>query len=207
MDAPPTPVIIRPLAPADSIAELTNLLHRAYKPLADMGLRFVATWQDEAITRRRIAKGECWVAEEAGRLVGTVTFLPIASTSGSPWYDRPDVASLQQLAVDPSRQGSGLGGRLIDTALERARATGAAELALDTSEQALHLIELYSRRGFRFIEHVRWPAVNYRSVVMSKSAAAPPGGAAPPEGAARGGRPAPADGAARGGPPALEAGR
>ena len=30
-------IVIRPLTPADSLEELTGLLHRAYKRLADLG--------------------------------------------------------------------------------------------------------------------------------------------------------------------------
>jgi len=45
----------------------------------------------------------------------------------------------------------------------------AGEVALDTSEHASHLIALYTRRGYRFVEHVRWDTVNYRSVVLSKA--------------------------------------
>ncbi|MBK9247244.1 MAG: hypothetical protein IPM69_03810 [Ignavibacteria bacterium] len=35
-------ITIRLILPSDSFAEMTALLHRSYKPLADMGLRF---WQ------------------------------------------------------------------------------------------------------------------------------------------------------------------
>ena len=58
----------------------------------------------------------------------------------------------------------------MDWAEARACETGAAEIALDTAETADDLIRFYSRRGYRFIEHVNWgDAVNYRSVVMSKT--------------------------------------
>jgi hypothetical protein len=33
----------------------------------------------------------------------------------------------------------------------------------------LDLISMYTRKGFRFIEHVRWPEVNYRSMIFSKT--------------------------------------
>lgn len=51
---------------------------------------------------------------------------------------------------------------------ERASELGLGHLALDTSEQARDLIAYYERRGFRFVEHLRWPDVNYRSVVLAK---------------------------------------
>jgi hypothetical protein len=45
---------------------------------------------------------------------------------------------------------------------------GASHLALDTSEHATALIMYYETRGFRFVERVRYPDVNYRSVIMAK---------------------------------------
>lgn len=161
--------IIRPLRFDDSISELTSLLHRAYAPLAAQGLRYWATHQSEDVTRKRIAQGECFVATADGVICATMLFRPAEQTGGTPWYDRQDVASFGQFAVEPGLQSNGLGRRLIAVAEERAVATGAQELALDTAEPALHLVSWYGRLGFRHIEHVQWTHTNYRSVVLSKT--------------------------------------
>ena len=162
-------VELRPLAEDDSISELTQLLHRAYRPLAERGMRYVASWQDDQITRRRIARGECYLAFAGERLAGTILFSDAARTDGCPWYDRPDVASFQQFAVEPELQRRGIGAKLVELTERRAVETGAAELGLDTSEHAAHLIDWYGRLGYRFVEYADWPATNYRSVVMSKA--------------------------------------
>jgi len=162
------PVIFRLIVPTDSLEDLTQLLHRAYRPLAEMGLRYVATYQDADRTARRIAGRECYVSIGAGRIVATVTFRTASQTSGCPWYDRPNVSSFGQFAVDPAYQGRGIGSRLLDLCERRAVETGADELALDTAEPAGHLIELYQRRGFRAVDCAQWPDTNYRSVIMSK---------------------------------------
>lgn len=159
---------IRRLDPSDSLEELTALLHRAYARLAAMDLHFVATTQSVEVTRRRVEKGECYVGTLGERIVATVTFRNAAMTYDSPWLDRPDVCSFQQLAVEPSLQGLGISRMLIETCERRACETGAAELALDTAEPAKHLIGLYAHLGFHFIEYARWPDVNYRSVIMRK---------------------------------------
>ncbi len=159
---------LRRFGPADSISELTGLLHRAYARLADMGLQFVATRQDDTITQQRISQGECWVLELRGRLVGAITWLPPESTDGSPWYDRDDVASFGQLAVDPDFQKQGWARRLVAHAEELTWQRGHRHLALDTSDQARHLINLYQHYGYAIIEPVTWASVNYNSVVMSK---------------------------------------
>ncbi len=88
----------------------------------------------------------------------------------SKWYSRPDVAFFGQFAVEPILQGHGVGTRLLEQVERQARENGAAELAFDTSQRAIALIEYYSKRGFRFVEEIdHQPFVNYKSVVMSKS--------------------------------------
>ena len=162
------PVVIRLLADTDSMARLTELLHRAYAPLAAAGLRYLATHQSEEITRERCAKGTCLVAEMAGQIIGTITHYSTSATSGSPWLDRPDVALFGQLAVDPAVQGRKIGGLLVRAAEAQARAEGAAIIALDTALPARHLITWYERLGYRTVEYVNWPVTNYRSAVMIK---------------------------------------
>lgn len=164
-------VIIRPLCHDDSLEVLTDLPHRAYKVLADMGLRFLATWQDVETTRHRISDGTCFVAVTDDTIIGTITFKMPHGGHGVPWLDRPDVGHISQMAVEPSHQNLGIGGLLMRHAEEYAKARGLVELALDTSEQAGHLIAWYERLGYRGVDFIQWEIVNYRSVVMSKSLA------------------------------------
>lgn len=158
----------RPLTENDSFEELTALLHLGYKRLADMGLRFVATNQDVATTRKRAGEGACWVGTLDGRLVATVTLYDAKRASGCAWYDRPEVASFGQFTVHPDLQGTGVGSRMMELVEGLARDGGAQELALDTAEPAQHLIRYYKNRGYRFIEYVQWDVTNYRSVILSK---------------------------------------
>ncbi|MBC8366212.1 GNAT family N-acetyltransferase [bacterium] len=148
------------------MAELTSLLNRAYAGLAEMGFRYVATWQDEAITRRRVGRGECLVAELDGRLVGTL--LLEYPAKGAEYYERAGVAKLQQFGLEPEYQGKGIGRRMLTQAEQRARELGATELALDTAEGAEHLIRMYERWGYRLVAETDWDVTNYRSVIMSK---------------------------------------
>jgi len=179
VDERPIPdLTIRLWTPADDLAGLTALLHRAYGALAARGMRFLASYQTVETTARRIARGECAVAEAEGPVVGTVVFRPMGGGRGTPWYEQADVATVGQFAVEPEWQRHGIGGRLMDWAEGRARETGATEIALDTAETADDLIRFYARRGYRFIEYVNWgDVVNYRSVVMSKRLERHPEGA------------------------------
>ena len=159
---------IRPLSESDSLVELTELLHRAYRPLAEMGLRYLATHQDMETTKRRISGGQCSVAVRGGRIIGTVTYYPPEGKGGSLWLDRGDLASFGQLAVDPAEQGAGIGRRLIALVETQAARDRANEIALDTSIHAKHLIDWYTRLGYREVERVQWAVTNYPSVVLSK---------------------------------------
>lgn len=160
----------RYLQPDDSIDEITDMLHEAYRPLAEGGMRFVASYQDSSVTRRRVEKGETIVAtDHNGQIVGIVTLAEIASTRGSPFCNRNDVASFGQFAVRSGHQGRGIGATLLALVEERAWEKGVKELALDTSERATHLIAMYEAKGFRFIEYLQWGDTNYRSMVLSKT--------------------------------------
>lgn len=167
--APAAVVAYRRLRPTDDLVALTDLLHQAYAPLAAAGMRFVASHQDVETTRRRIAKGDTVVAVRSGGIVGTIAFADVHATNGSPFYDRPDVASFGQFAVHPACQRQGIGTRLMQRVERSARVMGAAELALDTSERAHGLIAMYQKQGYRFIEFAQWDDVNYRSCIFSKT--------------------------------------
>lgn len=162
--------IIRALMPDDSISLLTQLIHRAYAEHGARGLHYVAVDQDEQTTAQRAAGGECFIAvDPSGPIVGTITVADPTRTEGSPWYDRPEVASFSQFAVDPAWQGAGVGRALLETAERRARESGARELACDTAQPATELIAMYEHLGYRVVGTVDWrPVTNYLSVTLSK---------------------------------------
>lgn len=164
------PLVVRRREEWDCYERMTEILHAAYARLAAMNLRYKAVNQPVSVTRERAESGECFVAELDGLLVGTVTLYPSGlADAPSDWYRRTDVAILSQFAVDPSLQAQGIGRRMIDALEGRARAVGAVELALDTAEPATHLVEWYTRLGFRFIEYAQWGHTNYRTVILSKT--------------------------------------
>ena len=77
------------------------------------------------------------VAEVDGVVVGHVAFSPVTISDGSPnWY------GLGPIAVEPSKQGEGIGGRLVREGLDQLKALGAAGCVL-VGDPAY-----YSRFGF-----------------------------------------------------------
>ena len=158
---------------AAEIPQITALLNAAYAELAAMGFRYVATYQDDEITRKRLERGESFLALDAeaeNRIVGTINLCRPGLAGGTtPWYSRPEVALFGQYGVLPDYQGRGIGSLLLDHVEKRSVELGATELACDTAEDATHLIEMYGRRGYRFVEYTDWEVTNYRSVVLSKT--------------------------------------
>jgi GNAT superfamily N-acetyltransferase len=84
-----------------------------------------------------IERGDVFVADEAGRIVG------VAATER-----RETGLYLDRLAVDPAKQGTGLGGWLLVRLEEVARARGDRAMSLTTAEMMEHLLRLYGRHGF-----------------------------------------------------------
>jgi GNAT superfamily N-acetyltransferase len=166
-------ILYRYLSADDDVDDITAMLHEAYAPLAAAGMRFVASHQDSATTRRRLDRGETIVAVDVNRIVGLVTLSRTDATRGTPFYEKPDVASFGQFAVRPSHQRRGIGRTLLGLVEQRARELGVRHLALDTSEHATNLITFYKSLGFHILGHHRWDTVNYRSVVMAKDLTTP----------------------------------
>ena len=160
-------IIIRPFSKTDSISQLTSLLHRAYKRLADMGLYFVATYISEEDMQGFIDRGECFVADLNGKIIGTILLYPRGKNTPE-IYKRDDVQVCGKFAVEPEYQCNGIGGMLMDYIEKYVKEKGIKELALDTAEQAQHLIDYYSKRGYKQVGFYKWKTTNYRSVVMTK---------------------------------------
>lgn len=159
---------IRQLQDADSLLELTHLLHAAYARLGALGLNYTAVDQSPEVTAERIAGGQCYVAELDGQLVGTIVVKPTYSHNECEYFTRPGVAAVHQFAVAPAQQGQGLGRALLQKCETWATERGFRELAMDTAEQATHLIKLYTRLGYLPVSSVQWTGKVYRSVVLSK---------------------------------------
>ena len=162
-------IIIRPLSDHDSIAALTELLHRAYEPHLAKGFNFAAATQTEAETQARAETGECYVAVDGEKLVGTVLLSIFNGAGGCDTYNRAGVAVLGQFAVAPDYQNRDLGRRLMETIEQRAKAQGATDIALSTAEEVPELMAWYQRKGYDPVEYITWPGRNYRSAILSKT--------------------------------------
>jgi GNAT superfamily N-acetyltransferase len=161
---------IREFRDDDPVTEITALLHRAYKPLADAGMKFVASYQDDERTLRRIKTGRCFLLLHDRNILGLITYYA-PDKKRTDWpaiYVEEGSAHFGLFAIEPTLQKHGYGSMLINHIEQFAVAEGNHTLSFDTAENAAHLISYYSKRGFHFAAHHQWADTNYRSVIMKK---------------------------------------
>lgn len=144
------------------ISDLRVLINLAYKDLADRGLNYTATYQDEDITRQRISKGKAFVLEFQNQLIATILY----------WkenhFTQKNTAYLGQLAVHPRFKRMGIGSLLMDYCEELAKKDGFDGLQLDTAQPAQHLVDWYLKRDFKILGTVQWEGKTYQSFVFEK---------------------------------------
>lgn len=100
----------------------------------------------DAATRDNVA--EVIVAvDDDGTVIGTVTYL---APGPNPLreHDLDDAASFRMLSVAPEAQGRGVGRRLTEAVIERARADGATAVVLHSAASMTAAHRLYVSMGF-----------------------------------------------------------
>jgi ribosomal protein S18 acetylase RimI-like enzyme len=103
----------------------------------------------------RISEGVVWVIEEGSAISATIVLLP-----------RPDYLLLDNIAVAPARQGSGLGRRLLAFAEAEAVRRGYREIRLYTHQTMTENQRLYAAIGYE--ETGRGTEAGYERVFMRK---------------------------------------
>jgi ribosomal protein S18 acetylase RimI-like enzyme len=142
---------IREAVPED-YEELARLITNAYREFAQiLGDDWEDYRADLADIAGRAAQGSQLVAEIDGRPVGTVSYYPPRDevVAGEWWTWPKGHAYLRALGVDPATRGRGVGRALTIACIDRARADGAAGIALDTLSFMPAATALYEGLGFR----------------------------------------------------------
>jgi ribosomal protein S18 acetylase RimI-like enzyme len=102
-----------------------------------------------------VRSGLTWAAVRDGVIVGLLVLVV-----------RPDHLLLENVAVLPSAQGSGVGARLLAFAEEQARELGREEIRLYTNEAMTENLAYYRKRGY--VETHRAGQDGFRRVFFSK---------------------------------------
>ncbi len=106
----------------------------------------------------RAGEAELIVALEDGKALGTVTWCPVGS-SYRELAVRPDQGEFRMLAVAPEARGRGVGRRLVQACLDRARAEGASEVVLCSMTTMTAAHGLYRSLGFERAPQLDWEPV------------------------------------------------
>ncbi len=88
-----------------------------------------------------------WIAERGGVVAGSIFVLPTAKNA--------TVAQLRMLYVEPFARGSGLGHKLVDTAIGFAREAGYQRIMLWTQDCLVAARHVYQAAGFRLVREER----------------------------------------------------
>jgi ribosomal protein S18 acetylase RimI-like enzyme len=156
----PAAVAIR-LANRDDVEAIRELVKRAYGRWVPLiGLRPAPMDADYAAL---VDEGDVFVLAEP-EVVGVLVLRP---TDGG-------ALMVENVAVEPNRQGAGLGPRLLEFAERQAAERDIRELRLYTHERMTDNIELYERLGWR--EYDRLAEHGFARVFMRKPVTALPAG-------------------------------
>jgi GNAT superfamily N-acetyltransferase len=147
-------ILIRPAVPADfdAVARITRDAYLAAGYFASADHPYMQQIQDVA-TRARQAT--IWVAERAGRIVGSVTL----AVAGEPFADiaLPDELEFRMLVVDPSVQRSGAGKAMVEAIIAHAKSLdGVKAVALTTGRTWESAHGLYRKTGFQRVPERDW---------------------------------------------------
>lgn len=154
---PPVEVTVRPRTPED-LPELVAILAEQ-QPTSRYPFRWPLPFPVEQFIVRD-AEEASWVAEIDGRAVGHVSVgRPRGDLAGDflRLTGRADVATVSVLFVASSAQGSGVGGRLLDTAVAWTQRQGRLPV-LDVFPSHSSALAVYRHRGWREIgqTHPEW---------------------------------------------------
>jgi hypothetical protein len=102
------------LAAVADVPALRRLVNAAYQELAELGLNFTGTYQDDEVTRERMREAEVLLLHRDDDLVASISLAirPVGDGSDQCLY-------VNQLAVRPDRKRRGLGAKLTEDNVER----------------------------------------------------------------------------------------
>ena len=138
---------------AADVAVIGQIVEQAYRHyIPRIGKPPAPMLDDYAV---RVSEGVVWVIEEGTTLAGIIVLLPT-----------PDYLLLDNIAVAPARQGTGLGRQLLAFAETEAARCGHREIRLYTHQTMTENQRLYAAMGYE--ETGRGTEAGYERVFMRK---------------------------------------
>lgn len=134
------------MATLNDAPALLDLSLRAYEPIRQLGINFAAATADLALVEKNIRENLCFVMEEDGKIVSTIS-------ARMPWGPSPGpfgVPHLWWFASEPDAGRKGIGREMISWCEETIiRDTlKSPAVSLGTADKHPWLIDMYKRRGY-----------------------------------------------------------
>lgn len=138
---------IRPIAPHDNTA-MANIIRRS---LEEFGANRPGTVYFDDTTDHLFELftsaplSAYFIAEKDGILLGGAGIFP---TDGLP----ADTCELVKMYLSPAARGMGLGRKMIDYCLQKARENGFTQVYLETMPELKKAVSVYEKFGFRYLD-------------------------------------------------------
>ena len=127
-------------------------------------------YPNEELIRGDIERGELYYLPEGETIAAAVAVSKGQEEdyNSLTWSCGVRPGCLHRLAVNPSMQGAGRGGMVLDDVLQLLRRVGCDCVRCDTSENNPHAIRLYEKLGFRRCGTIRWPDSDWDNITFDK---------------------------------------
>jgi len=145
-------------ADESDLDQILALTHRAYARNVALGFRYTGATESMDSLRHSWERERVYKLVFAHEIVGSVRLIDVDEKC----------LEVKRLCVDPAYQKRGLGSKLLRFAEEEARGRGFSRVRLDTAKPFRELVEWYARQGYSIVGEMRFPDVNYDSVLMEK---------------------------------------
>ena len=140
----------------EDTAALQALGKRSYSEFSqvltdDNWAKMNAFLESEETLKKLIDQSTVFVCERGSDLIGMIYLVP----SGNPTeLFEKDWSYIRYLGVDPAYRGHGIGSKLTDMCLDRAKQMNETHVALHTSNFMAPAPTIYEKRGFRKIKEI-----------------------------------------------------
>jgi len=117
-------------------------------------------------------RGECFVALDDKRIVGTISICRPDRHASVEWFRRPEAAILRRMIVDPEHEARGCREALLDVARYWARANEYSELVADVPADPPGTIDFLRAEGFLIVGSVCRPDSGDIHAILERAIAA-----------------------------------
>ena len=147
-------------AAESDLQDLCSLYRRTADSMKRSGLNQWewGSYPTEEMIRGDVERGEAYIARTDGVLAAAMALTETMDPEYAevPWTGGVRPGYIYRLAIDPPLQGAGIGGDMMDDAIQILRRAGCDCVRCDTNRENRRAMRLYEKMGFRICGTVQW---------------------------------------------------